>query len=305
MASAGGGREESVAPNVGGSDGGPSIPGGGSVAGAGRSMSTYGGGGCTGEMPRMVGSRRSGRSPRSEAGKRSSIFIRTDPGARPPITTCGAGSTRATMAGTFPRPSAVRASGFTSLAIGGRCSMMASNAASTSGAADSGFRACGLNPGRARVRTSTSTARPSTLGTVSRSTASISSAVIDRRSGSISSPRSTALLRRSGRSGRSTSSGTMLGSAIARSTSISGSAPRWIAFRRASSSHRSSDAAYTSARTVTCSPLTCSGAMYPYVPLMKPACVSPWTPATLAMPKSASFTCPSHGMSTFDGFTSR
>ena len=39
---------------------------------------------------------------------------------------------------------------------------------------------------------------------------------------------------------------------------------------------------------------------------MKPACVlSLSTPATLAMPKSAIFTWPSHGMSTFDGLTSR
>jgi len=39
---------------------------------------------------------------------------------------------------------------------------------------------------------------------------------------------------------------------------------------------------------------------------MNHACVfSISMPATLAIPKSAIFTCPSHGMSTLDGFTSR
>ena len=75
-----------------------------------------------------------------------------------------------------------------------------------------------------------------------------------------------------------------------------------------------------SVRESTGSPRTCSGDMYPGVPSTEPvrvdapagvtvASIIPWGPtrtssASLAIPKSSSFSCPAETMNTLSGFTS-
>ena len=60
-----------------------------------------------------------------------------------------------------------------------------------------------------------------------------------------------------------------------------------------------------SARRSTSSPRTCSGLMYPNLPLMLPTWVRESLPAAFAMPKSMSFTSPSKDTMMFCGLTSR
>ena len=64
-------------------------------------------------------------------------------------------------------------------------------------------------------------------------------------------------------------------------------------------------AAYTSVRTSVTPPVTCSGAMYATVPMIRPARVFPAAACALASPKSTTLTRPSAVSSTFSGLTSR
>lgn len=121
--------------------------------------------------------------------------------------------------------------------------------------------ACGSpGAGRTRAMAWANDARPSSPFTAAPKRPAISSAVIDRSAGLTAKPRRTASRSAASRSGRTRSMDGNSGFAMARRTSTSDIAPRWIALRRARSSHNKRVAAYTSARMVTFSPLTCSGA---------------------------------------------
>ncbi len=91
-----------------------------------------------------------------------------------------------------------------------------------------------------------------------------------------------------------------------RSRAKSGISPR-PAKRRAptSASQSTTPAAYTSARRSSTSAWSCSGGMYPNLPLMRPSWVTCRRPAALAMPKSSTRATPSLPTRMFCGETSR
>ncbi|HEU4406208.1 MAG TPA: hypothetical protein VFS43_13165 [Polyangiaceae bacterium] len=78
-----------------------------------------------------------------------------------------------------------------------------------------------------------------------------------------------------------------------------------VSRRCASASQSITPTEKMSARRSTFAELTCSGAMYPTLPLTMPAFVTDTAPDAFAMPKSMSLTCPSYVMNTFCGLTSR
>ena len=75
--------------------------------------------------------------------------------------------------------------------------------------------------------------------------------------------------------------------------------------RALSISHSITPAAYTSVRESVMPPVTCSGAMYATVPMIRPDRVFPAAACALASPKSTTLTRPSAVSSTFSGLTSR
>ena len=151
----------------------------------------------------------------------------------------------AEMAATWPVPSAVRSAPSIDTSLGARAgggrggaSIRDATGPPGGGAARAASASC-----RTRTRVSARTLRPSLLVTDSRRTISISSAGDRpglRRRLEAARHRVAQALREMGRSTWSEGSD---GSAMARSTSTSGSATRWMAFLRARSSQSRSDAA--------------------------------------------------------------